>query len=144
VIGDAGGALILPLALLGDRLGLFTTLAGAATPVSARTLARRTGLAERYLPPRGWRRPPTSTSCMNCGRSGRFPFTARRPDMARKMIDCRKQPSESGCTLTIAGQEDEVLDAAVAHAIAKHGHDDTAELREMIRAGLEDAEPALT
>lgn len=63
--------------------------------------------------------------------------------MARKMIDCRKVPNEIGCTLTIAGQEDEVLDAAVAHAVARHGHDDTSELRDMLRAGLEDAEPAL-
>jgi predicted small metal-binding protein len=63
--------------------------------------------------------------------------------MARKMIDCRKVPNEVGCTLTIAGKEDEVVDAAVAHAVAKHGHDDTPELRDMIRAGLEDAEPAL-
>jgi len=64
--------------------------------------------------------------------------------MARKMIDCRKVPSESGCTLTIAGTEDEVLDAAAAHAVAKHGHQDTPELREMLRGGLETAEPALT
>jgi predicted small metal-binding protein len=63
--------------------------------------------------------------------------------MARKMIDCRRVPNEIECTLTIAGQEDEVLDAAVAHAVAKHGHDDTPELRDMIRAGLEDAERAL-
>jgi hypothetical protein len=63
--------------------------------------------------------------------------------MSRKMIDCRKVPSEIGCTLTIAGSEDEVLDAAAAHAIARHGHDDTPQLRETIRAGLEDAEPAL-
>ncbi|HTS97613.1 MAG TPA: DUF1059 domain-containing protein [Streptosporangiaceae bacterium] len=63
--------------------------------------------------------------------------------MARKMIDCRKVPSEIGCTLTIAGSEDEVLDAAAAHAVAKHGHEDTPELREMLRAGLETAEPAL-
>jgi hypothetical protein len=63
--------------------------------------------------------------------------------MSRKMIDCRKVPSEIGCTLTIAGCEDEVLDAAAAHAIARHGHDDTPQLRETIRAGLEDAEPAL-
>jgi hypothetical protein len=61
----------------------------------------------------------------------------------RKMIDCRKAPSEMGCTLTIAGTEQEVLDAAVAHAVAVHGHDDTPELREEIRGGLEDAEPAL-
>jgi predicted small metal-binding protein len=63
--------------------------------------------------------------------------------MARKMIDCRKVPSDIGCTLTIAGTEDEVLDAAVAHAVAMHGHEDTPELRESIRAGLETAEPAL-
>lgn len=63
--------------------------------------------------------------------------------MARKMIDCRKQPSESGCTLTIAGEEDEVLDAATAHAVTTHGHSETAELREMLRGSLEPAEPAL-
>ncbi len=34
--------------------------------------------------------------------------------MARKMIDCRQIPNEIGCTLTVAGEEDEVLDAAVA------------------------------
>lgn len=48
VIADAGGALILPLALLGDRLGLFSALAGGA-PATAAQLAERTGLAERYL-----------------------------------------------------------------------------------------------
>jgi predicted small metal-binding protein len=63
--------------------------------------------------------------------------------MARKMVDCRKVPSENNCTLTIAGTQDEVLDAAVAHAIAKHGHEDTPELRQMIAAGMEDVEPAL-
>lgn len=63
--------------------------------------------------------------------------------MVRKMVDCRKVPSEIGCTLTIAGQEDEVLDAAIAHAVAKHGHEDTPELRDMIRSSMENAEPAL-
>jgi predicted small metal-binding protein len=63
--------------------------------------------------------------------------------MARKMIDCRKVPNDIGCTLTIAGTEDEVLDAAVAHAVDKHGHEETPELREMLRGGLETAEPAL-
>jgi hypothetical protein len=63
--------------------------------------------------------------------------------MARKMLDCRKIPSESNCSLTIAGTEDEVLDAATAHAIAKHGHEDTPDLREMLRSGLADAEPAM-
>ena len=63
--------------------------------------------------------------------------------MARKMIDCRKVPSEINCTLTIAGTEEEVLEAAVAHAVAKHGHPDNSELREMIRSGLEDVSPAM-
>ena len=56
---------------------------------------------------------------------------------------CATRTSESGCTLTIAGQEGEVLAVAVAHAVARHGHEDTPELRDMIRASLEDAEPAL-
>lgn len=63
--------------------------------------------------------------------------------MARKMIDCGKVPNDINCTLVIAGAEEEVLDAAVAHAVAKHGHENTPELREMIRSGLEDASPAL-
>jgi predicted small metal-binding protein len=63
--------------------------------------------------------------------------------MSRTMIDCRKIPSEIGCTLTIAGTEDEVLDAAAAHAVSKHGHEDTPELRELLRTSLEAAEPAL-
>lgn len=58
--------------------------------------------------------------------------------MARKVIDCRKQPSESNCTLTIAGEEDEVLEAASQHAVSVHGHEDTPELREMIKNGMED------
>jgi predicted small metal-binding protein len=63
--------------------------------------------------------------------------------MARKMVDCRTMPSEINCTLTIAGEEEEVLDAATAHAVAKHGHENTPELREQIRGGLVDVEPAL-
>ena len=30
--------------------------------------------------------------------------------------------NEIGCMLTIAGGQEEVLDAAAAHAVAKHGH----------------------
>jgi predicted small metal-binding protein len=63
--------------------------------------------------------------------------------MARKMIDCRKVPSDINCTLAIAGTEDEVLDAAVAHAVATHGHADSPELREMLRSGMEDVSPAM-
>jgi predicted small metal-binding protein len=63
--------------------------------------------------------------------------------MTRYMIDCRKVPSEIGCSLTIAGAEEEVLDAAADHAVAKHGHENTPDLREMLRGALEPAEPAL-
>ena len=60
-------------------------------------------------------------------------------DTQRKSIDCRDYPSESGCTLRIEGSEDEVLDAAVSHAITKHGHTDSPELREEIRRLLKKA-----
>jgi predicted small metal-binding protein len=54
--------------------------------------------------------------------------------MARKYVDCREFPSEMGCTIAIsADSEDELLDAAVQHAVAVHGHQDTPELREELR-----------
>ncbi len=56
--------------------------------------------------------------------------------MTRKVADCREMPSESGCTLTIAGEEDEVIRAAAMHAADVHGHADGPELREQIRAIL--------
>lgn len=57
---------------------------------------------------------------------------------ARKVVDCRLFPSEKNCTLTIAGTEDEVLKAAAEHAVSSHGHEDTPELREQIRASMQD------
>ena len=56
----------------------------------------------------------------------------------RKMMDCRKLPSEKNCTLTIAGEEDEVLRAATMHAVDAHGHRDTPEFREQLRGVLTD------
>jgi len=58
----------------------------------------------------------------------------------RKKIDCRKMPSESNCTITISGTEEEVLPLAVHHAITVHRHEDSAELKEQIRSMLEDEE----
>lgn len=63
--------------------------------------------------------------------------------MTRYMIDCRKVPSENGCTLTIAGTEQEVLDAAAEHAVTSHGHEADPGLRETLRGALEPADPAL-
>ncbi|HWJ96578.1 MAG TPA: DUF1059 domain-containing protein [Acidimicrobiales bacterium] len=56
--------------------------------------------------------------------------------MARMVADCRDFPSESGCTLTIAGEEDEVVAAAAIHAATVHGHEDSPELRETLRSSL--------
>jgi hypothetical protein len=64
-------------------------------------------------------------------------------DMARMMADCRSMPSDINCSLTIAGEPDEVVDAAAAHAVAKHGHEDSPEMREMIRGSLMEVEPSL-
>jgi hypothetical protein len=59
--------------------------------------------------------------------------------MARMMADCRRFPSESNCSLTIIGEEDEVVRAAAEHAASVHGHEDTPELREQLRGFLEPA-----
>jgi predicted small metal-binding protein len=60
----------------------------------------------------------------------------------RKTADCREFPSEVGCTLTISGEEEEVVRAAVEHAISCHGETDSFELREQIRESLKDESPA--
>ena len=55
--------------------------------------------------------------------------------MARKFIDCRAYPSEMNCTVFMsADSEDELLEAAVQHAVSVHGHTDTPELRETLRS----------
>jgi len=57
----------------------------------------------------------------------------------RKSIDCRDYPSEKNCSLKISGTEEEVLDAAVQHAVSAHGHDKTPELRSQLRSMLKEA-----
>ena len=56
----------------------------------------------------------------------------------RKMIDCGSMPNDINCTLKISGREDEVLKAAVEHAVSSHGHENTPELREGIRQMIKD------
>jgi hypothetical protein len=60
--------------------------------------------------------------------------------MARKVADCRRFPSESNCSLTIIGDEEEVVRAAAEHAVTVHGHEDTPELREQVKGLLEPEE----
>ena len=63
--------------------------------------------------------------------------------MARKFIDCREYPSEMQCTIAIsADSEDELVEAARQHAIAVHKHDDSPELRTMLRSIVKEGSPA--
>ena len=56
----------------------------------------------------------------------------------RKSVDCRDYPSEKNCSLEISGPEEEVLEAAVQHAVSAHGHENSPELRDQIRSMLKD------
>lgn len=54
--------------------------------------------------------------------------------MKRYSIDCRAYPSEMNCTVAISAEsEDELLEAAVQHAVSVHDHRDTPELRQQLR-----------
>lgn len=71
-------------------------------------------------------------------------YEAKEVIMARKYIDCREFPSEMNCTLAIsADSEKELLEAAVQHAVAIHGHQDTPEFRKQLRALFKEGTPPL-
>ena len=57
--------------------------------------------------------------------------------MTRQIADCRRFESDNNCSLTIIGEEDEVIATAVAHAVSAHGHQDTPEFRAQLRDLLE-------
>ena len=60
--------------------------------------------------------------------------------MARMSVDCRNYPSENNCTVSIAADtKNELIEAAVQHAVAVHGHKDSKELREMIAKSIQPA-----
>ena len=62
--------------------------------------------------------------------------------MDRLFIDCREFPSETNCSVAIcADTEREVLEAAVQHAVAVHGHSDTPELRAQIAGVIRHGTP---
>jgi hypothetical protein len=60
--------------------------------------------------------------------------------VGRVMADCRRFPSDSNCSLTIIGEEDEVVRTAAEHSVSVHGHEDTPELHEQIKGMLEPAD----
>jgi len=56
----------------------------------------------------------------------------------RKVVDCRDTPSDINCSLTIAGTEEEVMEAAVQHMASVHSHPDSPEVRQMVKDGMKD------
>ncbi len=62
--------------------------------------------------------------------------------MGRKYIDCRDYPSEAHCTVALsADSEDELLEAAVQHAVQVHQHQDTPELRAQLKTLFKEGAP---
>jgi len=64
--------------------------------------------------------------------------------MTRKYIDCRAYPSVNHCSVALcADSEEELLEAAVQHAVAVHQHEDTPELRTQLKELFKDGTPPL-
>ena len=62
--------------------------------------------------------------------------------MSRTFIDCREYPSDIKCTVALsADNDDELLEAAVQHAVAVHGFQDTPELRADLRSMFKPGTP---
>lgn len=63
--------------------------------------------------------------------------------MPRQTIDCREYPSSMNCSIALsADTEHELLEAAVQHAVAVHGHTDTPQLRQQLASMCKPATPA--
>ena len=64
--------------------------------------------------------------------------------MSRKYIDCREYPSDIKCSIALsADSADELLEAAVQHAVAVHGFQDSPELRQELKSMFKDGTPSV-
>lgn len=64
--------------------------------------------------------------------------------MTRKYIDCRECPSDTHCTVALsADTEDELMEAAVQHAVSVHRHTDSPELRAELKHFFREGSPPL-
>ena len=64
--------------------------------------------------------------------------------MGRTYVDCREFPSKMNCTVALSAySESELLEVAVQHVVAQHGHKDSQELRNMLRSAMKDGTPPL-
>ena len=62
--------------------------------------------------------------------------------MSRKVFDCRDLPGD--CTLTVSGEEAEVVEAQAQHAVVAHDSADGQQLRTWIRSLLTEEERVTT
>jgi Protein of unknown function (DUF1059) len=56
------------------------------------------------------------------------------------VIDCGKYPSENNCQLKMSAPEshlEDLIEASASHAVSKHGHPDSQELRSMLRQSVQ-------
>ena len=64
--------------------------------------------------------------------------------MTRMYIDCRECPSEMNCSIALSADSSaELLEAAVQHAMAVHGHQDSPELRKELSAMFKSGTPPI-
>jgi predicted small metal-binding protein len=64
--------------------------------------------------------------------------------MTRKYIDCREFPSDMNCSVAISADTDqELLEAAIQHAVSVHGAQDTPEFRKEITGAIHEGTPPL-
>jgi predicted small metal-binding protein len=62
--------------------------------------------------------------------------------MARKYIDCREFPSDTHCTVALCADTDqELLEAAMQHAVTVHKYQDTPEVRQHLKQFFKEGTP---
>lgn len=62
--------------------------------------------------------------------------------MSRQFIDCREFPSDINCTVALsADSEQELIEAAVQHAVSVHHHEDTPEFRQQLQQFFKEGTP---
>lgn len=62
--------------------------------------------------------------------------------MSRKYVDCRDFPSGMNCSIAISADTDqELIEAAVQHAVAVHKHEDTPEFRQLLKQNIKEGTP---
>src|SRR5216684_3189100 len=122
MLGDVGAAMGAALVLLGDKFGLYKTLAGEG-PLTAAELASRTGTAERYV--REWAAAQAAAGYINYDSvSTRFSMS---PEQALVLADEGGPPLFPGIYEIAAAairDEPKVAEAfRTGHGVGWHEHD---------------------